>query len=84
MTNSCADLANARTIALPPATLVIFGATGDLAARLLTPALITLYRGGYLDDRFKIIGIGHEQGDGGMLRDKLVSTAEQNPATVAV
>lgn len=73
MTNSCADLANARTIALPPATLVIFGATGDLAARLLTPALITLYRGGYLDDRFKIIGIGHEQGDGGMLRDKLGS-----------
>jgi glucose-6-phosphate 1-dehydrogenase len=57
--------------AVPSATLVIFGATGDLAARLLTPALITLRRGGYLDNGFSILGIGHEQGDAAMLREKL-------------
>ena len=73
MTTPNADAANAGATALPAATLVIFGATGDLAARLLTPALITLRRDGYLDDRFRIIGIGHEEGDAGMLRDKLGS-----------
>ena len=59
MTTPNADVGDANTTALPTATLVIFGATGDLAARLLMPALITLRRGGYLDDRFKILGIGH-------------------------
>jgi glucose-6-phosphate 1-dehydrogenase len=73
MTTPNADVGDVNTTALPTATLVIFGATGDLAARLLMPALITLRRGGYLDNRFKILGIGHEEGDGKMLRDKLGS-----------
>ncbi|SFR85221.1 glucose-6-phosphate 1-dehydrogenase [Sphingomonas jatrophae] len=56
---------------LPPATLVIFGATGDLTARLLMPALTTLRRQGYLDDGHGVLGIGHSEGDATMLRDKL-------------
>jgi glucose-6-phosphate 1-dehydrogenase len=56
---------------LPPATIVIFGATGDLTARLLTPALISLRRQGRLDDTHAILGIGIEPGDGAMLRNKL-------------
>lgn len=38
------DPTTPATVPLPPATLVIFGATGDLTARLLMPALITLRR----------------------------------------
>ena len=41
----------------PPCTLVIFGASGDLAHRLLVPALYNLVRAGSLDERFRIIGV---------------------------
>lgn len=73
MTTPRRDMATIHGGVAPEATLVIFGATGDLAARLLTPALITLRRGGYLNDSFSILGIGHEAGDAEMLRDKLGS-----------
>ena len=36
--------------------LVIFGASGDLTARKLIPALFDLYRGGYLPENFAILG----------------------------
>src|SRR5262245_65385098 len=42
----------------PPATLVIFGAGGDLTKRLVVPALYNLVRAGRLSDGFSIIGIG--------------------------
>src|SRR5262245_14835688 len=44
----------------PPApfTLVIFGATGDLAARKLLPALSGLCRRRLLPERFAIVGVG--------------------------
>ena len=42
----------------PPTTLVIFGATGDLAGRKLLPAVYNLRRGGLLPESFHIIGIG--------------------------
>jgi glucose-6-phosphate 1-dehydrogenase len=38
--------------------LVLFGATGDLAARKLLPGLFHLYRVGLMPDRFRIIGSG--------------------------
>jgi glucose-6-phosphate 1-dehydrogenase len=48
----------------PPTTLVIFGATGDLAARKLLPAVYNLRRGGQLPERFRVVGIGRrESGD---------------------
>ncbi|HEX3263035.1 MAG TPA: glucose-6-phosphate dehydrogenase [Solirubrobacterales bacterium] len=48
----------------PPTTLVIFGATGDLAARKLLPAVYNLRLGGLLPDGFHVIGIGRsESGD---------------------
>jgi glucose-6-phosphate 1-dehydrogenase len=50
----------------PPTTLVIFGATGDLAARKLLPAVYNLRRGGLLPERFHVVGIGRsERGDDG-------------------
>ena len=46
-----------------PTTLVIFGATGDLAARKLLPAIYNLGLGGLLPERFEVIGIGRRAGD---------------------
>ncbi len=42
----------------PPATIVIFGASGDLTRRLLAPAIAHLNRDGALSPDFAIIGIG--------------------------
>jgi glucose-6-phosphate 1-dehydrogenase len=39
-----------------PVTLVIFGASGDLAKRKLVPALCELQRAGYLPDRYAVVG----------------------------
>ncbi len=41
-----------------PAVLVIFGATGDLTARKLLPALLVLHQGGFLPAELVIIGVG--------------------------
>jgi glucose-6-phosphate 1-dehydrogenase len=42
----------------PPATLVIFGASGDLTRRLLAPAIAHLNRDGAISKDFAIIGLG--------------------------
>jgi glucose-6-phosphate 1-dehydrogenase len=42
----------------PPATLVIFGASGDLTRRLLAPAIAHLNRDGAISADFAIVGIG--------------------------
>jgi glucose-6-phosphate 1-dehydrogenase len=47
----------------PPATLVIFGAGGDLTKRLVVPALYNLVRAGRLADGFSIIGVGRGEVD---------------------
>jgi glucose-6-phosphate 1-dehydrogenase len=41
------------------ATLVIFGAGGDLTKRLVVPALYHLVQAGKLPDRFAIVGVDH-------------------------
>ena len=46
----------------PSATLVIFGGTGDLARRLLVPALAHLCSDGLIGDDLHIIGIGSREG----------------------
>jgi glucose-6-phosphate 1-dehydrogenase len=43
--------------------LVLFGATGDLAARKLLPGLFHLYRVGLMPGRFRIIGSGRHAPD---------------------
>jgi glucose-6-phosphate 1-dehydrogenase len=43
----------------PPATLVIFGAGGDLTRRLVVPALYHLAQAGKLPDAFAVIGVDH-------------------------
>ena len=49
-------------------TVIIFGATGDLAARKLIPALFTLFRQNYLGDGFCIVGVGRRDWDDDHIR----------------
>lgn len=55
----------------PAATLVIFGAMGDLARRLLVPAIVNLARDGLIDDATHILGVSHHDGDDETLREAL-------------
>ena len=45
----------------PPAALVIFGASGDLTARKILPALARLADRGVLDDGFTVIGVARTE-----------------------
>src|SRR5262245_14505220 len=44
-----------------PCVIVIFGALGDLATRMLVPALFRLAGAGCLSNRFKVLGLGRER-----------------------
>lgn len=55
----------------PPATFVVFGATGDLAKRLLAPALVNLSQAGLLDDATRFIGIGRSASGDDDLKNSL-------------
>jgi glucose-6-phosphate 1-dehydrogenase len=46
---------------VPPTTLVIFGATGDLARRKLLPALYNLAHDGALPERFHLVGVARRE-----------------------
>jgi glucose-6-phosphate 1-dehydrogenase len=52
-----------------PFTLVLFGATGDLAGRKLLPALAGLLQGEYLPREFAIVGIGRRDKTDQTFRD---------------
>jgi glucose-6-phosphate 1-dehydrogenase len=57
----CGELAVERPARVAdPATMVIFGVTGDLAKRKLLPALYNLNASGLLPERFAVIGRGRE------------------------
>jgi glucose-6-phosphate 1-dehydrogenase len=43
----------------PPATVVIFGASGDLTQRMPVPALHTLNCEVYLSPAIRIVGVAH-------------------------
>ncbi|MBV9840329.1 MAG: glucose-6-phosphate dehydrogenase [Sphingomonadaceae bacterium] len=55
----------------PAATFVIFGAMGDLARRLLMPAIVNLQAAGLLDAKTDFIGVSHGEGSDDALRDAL-------------
>jgi glucose-6-phosphate 1-dehydrogenase len=46
---------------VPPTSLVIFGATGDLARRKLLPALYNLAHDGALPERFYLVGVARKE-----------------------
>jgi glucose-6-phosphate 1-dehydrogenase len=54
---------------VPPTTLVIFGATGDLARRKLLPAIYNLAHEGALPERFNLIGVSRRDQSDDEFRD---------------
>src|SRR5262245_39841507 len=52
-----------------PFTLVMFGATGDLAARKLFPAVFALARGQFLPAHFIVVGVGRRGKDDAAFRE---------------
>src|SRR5579863_6645039 len=58
-------------------TLLLFGATGDLARRMLLPSLFGLDADGLLADDFLIVGTARSAGDDGWFRERAAATLEQ-------
>ena len=70
--------------------LTIFGATGDLAQRMLLPSLYGLQRDGLLPPRLRILGSARTEQDTGVYRAQVaeavrrhVPAGEQDPQTLA-
>jgi glucose-6-phosphate 1-dehydrogenase len=61
----------------PPATLVIFGASGDLTRRLLAPAIAHLSRDGSISPDFAIIGLARTPYSDGDFRRRLEEGARE-------
>ncbi len=60
-----------------PLTLVIFGASGDLAHRKLIPALFHLHSGGFMPERFAVIGFSRTPMSDAVFRDNLVKSLRE-------
>ncbi|MGA9859174.1 MAG: glucose-6-phosphate dehydrogenase [Solirubrobacteraceae bacterium] len=60
-----------------PTSLVIFGATGDLAHRKLLPALYNLAHEGQLPERFEVIGVGRRTHEDEEFRDTVLHSIER-------
>jgi glucose-6-phosphate 1-dehydrogenase len=60
-----------------PCSFVIFGATGDLAHRLVMPALYNLAANGLLPDRFCVVGIARKEMSNDEMRDSLLKGLRQ-------
>jgi glucose-6-phosphate 1-dehydrogenase len=60
-----------------PTTLVIFGATGDLARRKLLPALYNLAHEGSLPERFNLIGVSRSDKAHDEFRAEMRAAVEQ-------
>ncbi len=71
-TSDLAVLGRARMA--PSCCFVIFGAAGDLTARLLMPALYNLRLAGLLDDDFRIVGLDMRDMDNAAFAAKLTET----------
>jgi glucose-6-phosphate 1-dehydrogenase len=61
-----------------PTTMVIFGATGDLAHRKLLPAVYNLAHEGALPERFNLIGFALEEHSDESFRAMIAEAVEQN------
>jgi glucose-6-phosphate 1-dehydrogenase len=67
-----------------PCTIVIFGASGDLTARKLIPALYHLFVEKQLPDPFRIIGFARREKTDAQFRDEMKAGIEQYSRTKKV
>lgn len=63
-----------------PFTLVLFGATGDLARRRLVPSLHALWRDGALPADWQLVGVSRSARTSDEWRAELAEILEENPA----
>jgi glucose-6-phosphate 1-dehydrogenase len=63
---------------LDPCTIVIMGATGDLASRKLVPALHRLYLNGCFPDPFHLVGCGRTELSDDAFRDRMRAALESS------
>ncbi|MBO0931551.1 glucose-6-phosphate dehydrogenase [Fibrella aquatilis] len=62
----------------PPATIVfIFGGSGDLNFRKLTPALYNLFLDGYMPEHFDVVGIGRSDYNDDTFRERLAEGIQE-------
>lgn len=67
---------------MAPLTIVLFGATGDLARHKLFPALAVLEQSGALPDEIRILGIGRRPYDSATFRQFLAETLPERQRSV--
>jgi glucose-6-phosphate 1-dehydrogenase len=67
-------VAGLERLPVHPTSLVIFGATGDLAHRKLLPALYNLAHEGQLPERFEVIGVGRRTHEDEEFRDTVLDS----------
>ena len=60
------------------ATIVIFGASGDLTARKLIPALYVLWKEGYLTDRAPIVGVARRDKSDESFRNEMAAAVRES------
>jgi glucose-6-phosphate 1-dehydrogenase len=65
----------------PACVMVIFGAGGDLARRLLFPSLYHLVAAGLLSPGFKVLGVDLKAGDDESFRSDVVSSLQEISST---
>jgi glucose-6-phosphate 1-dehydrogenase len=70
-------VAGLERLPVHPTSLVIFGATGDLAHRKLLPALYNLAHEGQLPERFEVIGVGRRTHQDEEFRDTVLNSIER-------
>ncbi len=67
-----------------PTVMVIFGATGDLMARKITPALYRSFKGGKLHGMFKVVGVSMDKLDDNQFKERIAKNLAKhkvkNPA----
>ena len=67
-----------------PCTIVIFGASGDLTARKLIPALYHLFESGQLPTPFRVVGFARREKSHDSWREELRAALEQLSRTKSV
>ena len=67
-------------VEVKPATYVLFGASGDLAAKKLLPAVYNLFVEGRLPERFRLLGVGSRMPEHNF-REHMIAVVSQHSRT---
>jgi glucose-6-phosphate 1-dehydrogenase len=68
----------------PDCVFVLFGATGDLAARKIAPALYNLHKAGLLTDKTAVLGVARRPRSDEQFREEMLQAVQANSRTQPV